>query len=404
MRIATRAVHAGERLAPDGWKPVTTPIYPSVAYLYDDFASLDRVAGGEQAGYMYSRYAHPTGRALELAVVALESGEDGAAAAPLAAVSFASGMAALHAAVLASGLRAGDAALCSRDLYGATIGLMRNVLEPLGVAVHVAPLLQPAAWPELFAAARPRLVIVETLSNPLLRMPDLSALSAAAHAAGARLLVDSTFATPLLCRPLALGADFVVHSATKYLAGHGDVIGGLALAREPEAAALELQRKLVGGCLGPFEAWLILRGLKTLPLRFERQCHNALALAEFLAAQPAVERVHYPGLDSHPDHALARRQFPAGLFGAMLSLELRGAGRAEVFRFLNALRLFLPATSLGDVQSLALYPVSSSHRDLSPKQRRETGIGENLLRLSCGIEAVEDLREDLACALAAIAG
>lgn len=400
MRPATRAVHAGERLAPAGWKSVTTPIYPSATYIYEDIATLERVAGGEENGYMYSRYAHPTGHALELAVAALEAGEDEAAAP--ACVSFASGMAALHAAILASGLQAGDAILCSQDVYGATIGLLRNLFTPLGVRIELASLSQPAAWPEQFAAARPRLVLVETLSNPLLRVPDLEALAAAAHAAGARLLVDSTFATPLLCRPLELGADFVVHSATKFLAGHGDVLGGVALAREPETAGLELQRKLAGGVLGPFEAWMILRGLKTLPLRLERQCRTALELAHWLAAHPAIERVHYPGLESHPDHAIARRQFPAGQFGGILSFELGGAGRERVYRFFNALRIVLPATSLGDVQSLALYPAASSHRDLSPKQRREAGIGDNLVRLSCGIEAVEDLREDLERALTVI--
>ncbi|MGH9519253.1 MAG: trans-sulfuration enzyme family protein, partial [Terriglobales bacterium] len=195
-------------------------------------------------------------------------------------------------------------------------------------------------------------------------------------------------------------ADYSVHSATKYLGGHGDVTGGIVAARDSELPALDSVRKLVGGILGPFEAWLVLRGLKTLPLRMERQCANAARVAEFLRGHAAVERVYYPGFSDHPDHGTAARQFGGERFGAMVSFEVRGADRAGMLARINRLKLILPCTSLGDVQSLVLYPVLSSHRDLSPKQRERAGIRDNLLRLSIGIEAADDVIEDLGRALA----
>jgi cystathionine gamma-synthase/methionine-gamma-lyase len=199
---------------------------------------------------------------------------------------------------------------------------------------------------------------------------------------------------------MAQGADYVIHSATKYLAGHGDVLGGIVLARAADRDALNTVRKLVGGILGPFEAWLVLRGIKTLPLRMERQCRNAQHIAEKLSRNAAIERVIYPGLPSHPDHALARAQFHDGLGGAVVSFELRGAGKREVFRFLDSLKLCVAATSVGDVQSLMLYPLISSHRDLAPKQRERIGIRDNLVRLSVGIEDADDILADLEQALA----
>lgn len=410
MDLTTLAVHAGERAVPPSERPVSTPIYASSTFVPASAGALDQIAAGAAPGYMYGRYAQPTATALETAVLALETA--GAAGAPAVCLSFASGMAALHAAILASGVSRGDVVLCAEEIYGATLALLRDLLAPLGLQLATAPVMDAAA----LAAAlqrRPRLLIAEAISNPLLRVPDLSALAQAAHAAGAKLLVDATFATPLLCRPLSLGADFSVHSATKYIAGHGDTVAGVVTAAAAEAAGLAAARKLAGGVLAPFEAWLTLRGVKTLPLRVRRQCESAAEIAAELAHWPEIEAVHYPGLASHPDHAVARRQFSAqpgarttaqdcALYGGVLAFALRGAGRDQVFAFLNRLQLCLHATSLGDVQSLISYPVISSHREVSPRQRQRLGIGENLLRLSVGLEAPADLLADLRQALAAL--
>lgn len=399
MDITTLAVHAGERQGAGDFTTVSTPIHNSTTFFYPQSERLDRVAGGEEAGFMYSRYANPTVAALEQALLALETG-----GAPAGAVSFAygSGMAAIHAAVMAAGLRQGDRVLCSTEVYGATTALLMNVVAPLGLQLDLARPTDPPAW-QAALARRPRLVLVEAISNPLLRVLDLAATARDAHAAGAKLLVDATFASPILCRPLALGADYVVQSTTKFIAGHGDAMGGVVTAAETEAPALFALRKLAGGVLGPFEAWLTLRGLKTLPLRVERQCQSALRLARELERWPAIERVHYPGLPSHADHAIAAAQFQ-GRFGGVLSFELRGARRKGVLAFMNRLRLCLGGTSLGDVQSLLLYPVMASHRDLSPAQRERIGIRENLVRLSVGLEDPADLLADLEQALAPAAG
>jgi len=388
-KFATRAVHTGEGRRSD-FTPISTPIYSSATFIYDEVERIDRVAGGEP-GYMYSRYSNPTGVAFEEAVASLEEAE--------AAFSFGSGMAAMHAAILASGVKAGDTVFCSQAVYGATLGLLHTILAPLGITVRLGDFSSDGAWKQL-ADIRPRLVIVETISNPLLRVVDLGKLAKAVHAAAGKLLVDSTFATPVLCRPLALGADYVVHSATKYFGGHGDAMGGVVLARAGEGAGIYEVRKLVGGILGPFEAWLLLRGLKTLHLRVERQCSTAMRLAEFLSTHPKIERVIYPGLASHPDHLHARTAL-GGYFGGVLSFEIRGARKPEVMAFMNRLQLCLPGTSLGDVQSLLLYPVMSSHRDLSPQQREHIGVRENLVRLSAGIEDAGDLMADIEQALGA---
>jgi cystathionine beta-lyase/cystathionine gamma-synthase len=393
MREATRAVHAGQAGGERGAHAIVPAIQPSVTYYYDRTEQLDRVAGGAE-GYMYARYRHPTGVALETAMAELEGGGE----AGIGALSFGSGMAALHAAMLASGAGPGDAIVCAQELYGGTIGLLMNVLAPLGIAVRMADFNRAEEMDRALAGGDARLVVVETISNPLLRVLDLTMVAEKAHAAGAKLLVDATFTSPALCRPLTLGADYCVHSATKYIGGHGDVMGGIVAARSAELEALDGMRKLAGGMLGAFEAWLILRGLRTLPLRMQRQCENAAQVAAFLRGHPRVERVFYPGFDDHPDHATAARQF-GGRFGAMVSLEVKGADKAAMFGVIDRLQLIKPCTSLGDVQTLALYPLIASHRDLAPKQRERIGIRDNLLRLSLGIEDAEDIVEDLARAL-----
>ncbi|HEV2489111.1 MAG TPA: PLP-dependent aspartate aminotransferase family protein [Candidatus Acidoferrales bacterium] len=385
-RLATRAVHAGERTRPDGFIPMSTPIYSTATFIYDHLADIDAISAGERSGFTYSRHGNPTNAALEGAVASLEGGG--------IAASTASGMSAILLALLAAGIEQGTTVVASQDLYGVTVKFLLDVAARWGVRIEFVDMLEPSRRNDIWTL-KPSLLLLESLTNPLLRVPDLPALAAEAHAHGARVIVDNTFATPLLLRPLEHGADFVVHSATKYLGGHGDLTGGILVAREDFAGEVRQFTRLVGANLGPFEAWLALRGLKTLPLRFAQHCKNAQRLAEWLVKHPKVEQVFYPGLANHPDHERASRLFGGAGAGGVLSLKIRGAKRDEVFRFVDSLELFLKATSLGDVQSLVLYPAISSHRDLSPKQRDRLGITENLVRLSAGIEDVEDLIEDL---------
>ena len=389
--FATRAVHAGERTPPADYRPVSTPIWPSVGYLYESMDDLDAVFAGERPGYVYSRYSGPTVAAFQQAVASLE-------AAP-AAQAYASGMAALHAALLAGGARQGASIVAALDLYGATYSLLTGLLSTLGVQTHLVDVGDLAAVEAAVQGAKPQLVLVETISNPLLKVADVPRLAEIAHRSGALLLVDNTFASPYLYNPLSAGADYVIHSATKYLAGHGDVLAGVVVTSEENQRRLFELNKLIGASLGPFEAWLALRGLKTLPLRMRRQCQNAAQVAAWLHSQPRIARVNYPGLPDHPQHALAASLFAGGGFGGMLSFEIAEAGKAEVYRFMEALQLCLPATTLGDIYTLVLHPATSSHRSLSPAERQRAGITDNLVRLSAGIEAVEDILADLEQAL-----
>lgn len=394
--IYTQAVHAGERRPAPIETPVTTPIYHSVGYLEPSADRMEAVFAGQEPGYVYRRYESPTVAAFEEAVAALEGAE--------AAFATASGMAAVHAALLAAGVRAGSAVVAAQDCYGATHSLLTTLMAEQGVAVALVDATDPAQVQAAVEARRPTAVLVETISNPLLKLADLSALAEIAHRAGAALIVDNTFATPFLCQPIALGADYVVHSASKYLGGHGDVLAGVVATSAANRQKLFALEKLIGAVLAPEVAWLALRGLKTLPLRMERHCANALAVATWLAQHPAVARVHYPGLPDHPQHGLARRLLSGRGFGGMVAFELRHGTTEAAFRFLDALRLVLPATTLGDVYSLALYPVMASHRTLSPAERARLGITEGLLRLSVGIEDVADIIADLEQALAAASG
>jgi cystathionine gamma-synthase/methionine-gamma-lyase len=249
------------------------------------------------------------------------------------------------------------------------------------------------------AAHRPGCVLMETMSNPLLRVGQVDRIAELARSAGAAFIVDNTFGTPLLIRPMELGANMVVHSATKYLGGHGDVLAGIAVSDERHYATLRMLSRAYGPVLGPFESYLTMRGIKTFPLRMERHCANACRVAQWLKEHPSIERVHFPGDSLHPDAAAVQRLFAPGLYGGMVSFEIRGAHRAEIFRFMERLKLVVRATSLGDVHSLILYPVMSSHREVAPEQRQRMGIRDNLVRLSVGIEAVEDILGDLEQAL-----
>lgn len=316
-----------------------------------------------------------------------------------AAHAFASGMAAVHAALLASGVRAGTCVVASPDLYGATYTLLSRLLTELGVAVQFVDAADLARVEQALAQGRPAALVVETISNPLVKVADLPALARLAHRHGARLLVDNTFASPYLCNPLDWGADYVIHSATKSIAGHGDVMAGVVVTSAENRRQLVELNKLVGGVLGPFEAWLAMRGLKTLPLRARQQCANAMQIAEWLAGQPGIARVHYPGLPDDPQHELAARLFSGRGYGGVLSFEIAGADQPAVFRFMERLALCLPATTLGDIYTLVLHPATSSHRSLPPAERARLGIRDGLIRLSAGIEDAADLIADLAQAL-----
>jgi methionine-gamma-lyase len=387
-RFDTVAIHGVPGPTSPG-RPVVAPIVQSASFAHEDADTLAATINELSPGFTYSRLGNPTIDDLARRVAALEGAEE--------AVVFGSGMAAITGALLAE-LEAGDHLVAPRSLYGGTYSLLQKLLPRLGIETTFADLRDPEAVAVAARRPRTRVVYAETIANPTMDVPDLARLAAAAHAAGAILVVDSTFASPWLCRPLAHGADVVVHSATKYLAGHGDVIAGVVATSAARAARVRKVQADTGGIASPFSAWLATRGVKTLPLRMERHCTSALRIARALAAHPAVEAVHYPGLPSHPDHAVAARLLREGRFGGMVGFDLRGgldAGR----RFQNALKLVARAGSLGDVHSLALHPASTSHRQLEPAVRRAAGIGEGYVRLSVGLEDPEDLLEDLNGAL-----
>jgi cystathionine beta-lyase/cystathionine gamma-synthase len=398
-RFETRAVHSGERRAgsQDGregedFYPISTPIYASTTFAHRDIETTDRVLGGEEPGYSYARYDNPTVHALEEALASLEAPEGGARA-----FAFASGMAAMHAALTATELAGGATVLAAEQLYGSTATLLMQIFGPAGVEVRFVDAYDLGAVEKKVAQLNPRAVVIETISNPLLRVADTGRVAEITRQSGAALVVDNTFATPYLHRPLELGADIVVHSATKYLSGHGDVTAGVVVTRPPYDAAVDQVRKLVGGVLAPFGAWLAHRGLKTLPLRVSRQCENARVISARLATHPKVAKVHHPAHDDHPDAAVVRRTLADT--GGLVAFELAAEGREAAFEFLNALELCVRAPSLGDIYTLAIHPATSSHRELSPARRERLGVKENLIRLSCGIEHPDDVIRDLEQAL-----
>jgi cystathionine beta-lyase/cystathionine gamma-synthase len=398
-RFETRAVHSGERRAGQrderknsDFFPISTPIYASTTFSHPDIETTDRILGGEQEGYSYARYDNPTVVAFEEALASLEAPSGTARA-----FAFASGMAAMHAAFAAAELGPGATVLAAEQLYGSTATLLVQIFGSVGVEVRFVDAHDLGAVQKKVAELRPRAIIIETISNPLLRVADISGIARITRQSGATLVVDNTFGTPYLQRPLEMGADIVVHSATKYLSGHGDLTAGVVVAGPPYDGALDQMRKLVGGILGTFEAWLAHRGLKTLPLRMARQCENARAISARLASHREVEKVHHPALEDHPDHEVARRVLSDT--GGLVSFELRAEGREAAFGFLNALELCVRAPSLGDIYTLAIHPATSSHRDLSSARRERLGVKENLIRLSVGIEHPEDVISDLEQAL-----
>jgi len=388
--FGTTAVHAGERPPTPDFVPTTTPIYLSTSFSYEDAATSEAVFGNERPGYVYTRYGNPTTRALETAIAALEGAED--------AIAFSSGMAAIHNAIL-NEVKVGSHIVAARELYGASTASLINLFATIGVETTFVDIFDLAAVRAVVEEIRPRVLFFETISNPLVRVSDIVGLVEIARSVRATVIVDNSFASPLLVNPIRLGAQVVVHSTTKYLSGHGDVTGGAIATDLERSFELRELAKLTGGIAGPFEAWLTLRGIKTLPLRVTKQSENAAAVARWLTTQLAIARVYYPGLT---DLGPAEAQFNSELRGGMLAFDLTGGGATRAHRFLDLLTLCVPATTLGDVYSLVLYPPMSSHRGMEPHELAAIGIGDGLLRLSVGIEDVEDIIADLGQALRAL--
>jgi cystathionine beta-lyase/cystathionine gamma-synthase len=393
MRFDTLAVHAGSPgFTLDGAHPTAPPLVPASSYWYDSSEQLDRVLGDEEPGYSYARYASPTVVAFEEAVAALESSP--------AAVAFASGMAAVHAAVRHFCPSPGSTVLVSQDCYGGTFTLMASTLAREGIDVQFVDVFDVPGLARTMSRQTPNVLLLEIVSNPLEQVADLHAILELGRTHDLPVIVDSTFTTPCLIRPLDLGAACVVHSATKYLGGHGDVTGGVvACSSNEQAAALRTWRKYAGSVMGVLEAYLSVRGIRTLPLRVARQCQNAAAVAHALSSHPSIERVYYPGLPDSPHREVARRLFHEGVFGAMLAFAIKEADKQAVMRFMERLRVIRAAATLGDCFSLVLYPVIASHRGLTPEQRRERGIHDNVVRFSAGLEDPSDLVADLDQAL-----
>jgi len=379
LKFATLAVHAGQE--PDPLTgAVNVPVYLS--------STFELTGIGTDKGWDYSRAGNPTRDRVELALAKLEGGHSGHA--------FASGMAAIYA--LVATLHAGDHVICSHNVYGGTVRLFNMIVRHYGIEIQYVDMSDLEA---VAAAIRPntRLVHIETPTNPLMVLTDIAAVCQIAHARGVEVSVDNTFMSPVLQSPLQLGADIVMHSTTKFLNGHSDGLGGALVGSRPEhKARFMLVQKAAGGIMSPFECFLVLRGIRTLPLRMKQHEENGRAVAEFLSTHPKVKRLAYPGLKSHPQHELAARQQRG--FGSMLSFDL--GTRDAAGRFLAAIRVFLNAESLGGVESLASHSASTTHASLTDAEREAVGITDGLVRLSVGIEDKEDLIADLAQALAKV--
>lgn len=379
----TVAVHAGARQPHSGARPVAPPLHLSVV---SDFESSDELDGAlDGKDYVYARISQQNTAQLEQALAALEGAED--------CVTYASGMAALRAVWDAQELKAGDRVVMPSGGYGVTRALYKRLATERGVELVVLELSDEDA-PGRLEGLRPRFVLAESVTNPLLSVPDIRALARATHAVGARLAVDATFPSPYHQRAVELGADYAVQSTTKWLNGHSDAVGGSVAGAKERIGPMRATRLFDGGVLGPFEAWLTLRGVRTLPVRMRAHAEHAAHVARRLADSPLLQNVLYPGLPSHPDHAVAREVLTDG-FGGMVAFEIKGAGRPECMRFLEALQLARPGPSLGDVCSLVMHAASASARRMTPEEREAAGIRESLIRVSVGLEDPDDLADDL---------
>ena len=386
MKPPSRAVHAGRQLG--ARSPLAPDLSPAAVHVYDDLDDYDAVARGERPGHYYGRNSNSNRNMLEKAVAELEGADSG--------VATASGMAALHAAILALAPRPATI-VATRELYGGTLALLRQDLEPAGYETHFIDLSDLDAVRRAIDGAG--LVLAETITNPLCRVPDIEAIASMARDRGVPVLVDNTFATPVLCRPLELGATAVMHSATKYIGGHSDLVAGVIVGSASHMAAARSRSVRTGTPLGPFDAWLALRGLRTLDVRMRRHSENSIALARAMRSMPGVAQVHHPLLDGSQSFEVATRLLPLGA-GGMMAFDLEG-GRAAVQRMLSRFRLVSFAASLGGVETTISYPEITSHRSLTPEERAELGVGPGTVRVSVGIEDADDIISDFAQALGA---
>ncbi|MFF0485940.1 trans-sulfuration enzyme family protein [Streptomyces sp. NPDC004435] len=388
MELSTRAVHVYNEPFPEGSWPLSVPLVQSSAFAFDSAAELARAMADPDGRYVYSRRGNPTVRALEQTLAGLERGEG--------AIAFASGMGAISGVLLAL-LRPGDRVVAQRCLYGGTHAVLADLAERYGIEVVRISGDDPAEFEAAAVHPATRLLVLETIANPTGQVPDLPGLLASARTLGVTSLVDNSLASPALCRPLELGADIVVHSTTKYLSGHSDVLGGAAVFADDALRRRVWPRTVeLGACADPFAAWLTLRGIPTLPLRMREHCANAAALAELLAARPGVTAVHYPWRADHPSYGTARKVLAGG--GGLLSFELAG-GREAGRAFIERVRIAKLALSLGGVETLVAHPASTSHRELDADALAAAGIAPGLVRMSVGIESVEDLGADIEQAL-----
>jgi cystathionine beta-lyase/cystathionine gamma-synthase len=383
--LQTRAVHAGEPNRHGVGGPVATDVCHSSTFTFSSVAEMKKWAEGKSKAYIYTRYGNPTLAVAEKKIAALE----GAAA----AVVTASGMAAISSALLGA-LKTGDEVISTAELYGGTYRMMRDVFPDMGIKVHLVG--TDLAGMEESVTAKTKVIYVETPTNPTLRLVDLRRVMAFAKKHKLVSIIDNTFATPLQQQPIAMGFDMVVHSATKYMGGHSDIIAGAAAGSAAWMKRVQQMVIYLGGSMDPGAAYLLIRGIKTMGLRMERQSANTLAVARYLEKHPKVARVYYPGLRSHPDHVLAKRQMSG--FGAMMAFDLKG-GLAAARRFCERVRIFLLAASLGGVESLVILPIFSSHYDMSMEELARVGVSPGTVRMSVGIEDVGDLIGDLEWAL-----
>jgi cystathionine gamma-lyase len=376
--FSTRAIHAGQDADPATGATVV-PIYATSTYT--------QAGIGQHKGYEYSRSGNPTRTALETCLASIEGGERGLA--------FASGLAA-STAILAALLKPGDEVVAAADLYGGTFRLLDKVFKPWGLNARYTEDAAAEGFAKILTPAT-KMIWIETPTNPLLQILDIAAIAELAKKHGALFVVDNTFASPYLQQPLALGADVVIHSTTKYLGGHSDVVGGAVIGAKALLQSIAFYQNAAGGVPGPFDAYLTLRGIKTLALRMDKHSQNAAELAEWLAKDRRVEKVYYPGLKDHPNHAVAAKQMKS--FGGMVSFRPKGGPEATK-RFLSATKLFSLAESLGGVESLVCHPATMTHASIPVEVRTKRGVDDALIRLSVGIEDVNDLRDDLDAALA----
>jgi O-succinylhomoserine sulfhydrylase len=380
MSVDTLAIRAGQ-IRTDQLEH-SSPIFPTSSFVYGSAEQAAARFSGEDPGYIYSRFSNPTVQAFEGRIAAMEGGER--------AVATASGMAAILSTCMAL-LKSGDHVVCSRAVFGTTNGFFRRYMAKFGVETTFVTLSDTTEWAN---AIRPetRILFVETPSNPLCEVADMASLASLAHDCGALFVVDNCFCTPVLQRPFEYGADIVIHSATKYLDGQGRCVGGVVIGSETLMAEVFGFLRSAGPTMSPFNAWIFLKGLETLPIRMRAHCDNALELAVWLEQQPAVEKVFYTGLKSHPQHELAKRQQSG--YGGVLSFRLKG-GREQAWQFIDATRMISITANLGDVKTTITHPATTTHGRLPPEEKVAAGITENLIRLSVGIEAVEDLKRDL---------